>query len=206
MDRAEAIERFEKQLTAAQVVLDSGFGTNPGENNRLYVMRKEMAAIALEALRGQELARNSHDVTRSCEWISVEDALPGTERVLVTNGEFVKEGYRRPDGVWKYGKEEHMRWERLSCHPVTHWMPLPKPPTEGGDFDGETKPVVTRCSLCKTPIYIKVKRYMKPVLAPLTREQELRDRLVDMTGEDYAELSGGFCPGCGGRKEGGGEG
>lgn len=66
MDRAEAIERFEKQLTAAQVVLDSGFGTKPGENNCLYVVRKEMAAIALEALREQELARNSHDVARAC--------------------------------------------------------------------------------------------------------------------------------------------
>lgn len=120
MDRAEAIERFEKQLTAAQVVLDSGFGTNPSENNCLYVVSKEMAAIALEALREQEQRG----------WVSVEERLPGTERVLITNGEFVKEGYRRPDGVWKYGKEEHMRWERLSCHPVTHWMPLPEPPEE----------------------------------------------------------------------------
>lgn len=66
MDRAEAIERFEKQLTAEQVVLDSGFGTKLGENNCLYVVRKEMAAIALEALREQELARNSHDVARAC--------------------------------------------------------------------------------------------------------------------------------------------
>ena len=51
MTREEAIALFEKQLTAAQVVLDSGFGSNPGENNFLYRRRKEMAEIALSALR-----------------------------------------------------------------------------------------------------------------------------------------------------------
>ena len=51
MTREEAIERFEKQLTAAQVVLDSGFGTNLGESDLLYRRRKEMAEIALSALR-----------------------------------------------------------------------------------------------------------------------------------------------------------
>ena len=51
MTREEAIALFEKQLTAAQVVLDSGFGSNPGENNSLYHRRKEMAEIALSALR-----------------------------------------------------------------------------------------------------------------------------------------------------------
>ena len=51
MTREEAIVLFEKQLTAAQVVLDSGFGSNPGENNSLYRRRKEMAEIALTALR-----------------------------------------------------------------------------------------------------------------------------------------------------------
>lgn len=51
MTREEAIALFEKQLTAAQVVLDSGFGSNPGENSFLYRRRKEMAEIALSALR-----------------------------------------------------------------------------------------------------------------------------------------------------------
>ena len=51
MTREEAIVLFEKQLTAAQVVLDSGFGSNAGENDFLYRRRKEMAEIALTALR-----------------------------------------------------------------------------------------------------------------------------------------------------------
>ena len=51
MTKEEAIERFEKQLTAAQAVLDSRFGTNLGESDLLYRRRKEMAEIALSALR-----------------------------------------------------------------------------------------------------------------------------------------------------------
>lgn len=67
MTREEAIALFEKQLTAAQVVLDSGFGSNPGENNSLYRRRKEMAEIALTALR---------PVSRE----QVEKVFPGCEK------------------------------------------------------------------------------------------------------------------------------
>lgn len=54
MTREEAITKFEKQLTSAMVVLDSGFGTRPGESDRLYRERKELAEIAISALRQQE--------------------------------------------------------------------------------------------------------------------------------------------------------
>ncbi len=67
MTREEAIVLFEKQLTAAQVVLDSGFGSNPGENDSLYRRRKEMAEIALTALR---------PVSRE----QVEKVFPGCEK------------------------------------------------------------------------------------------------------------------------------
>ena len=60
-------------------------------------------------------------------WIPVEERLPGTERVLITNGEFVIEGYRRPDGVWKYGVKEDELFSSLSSVPVIAWMPLPEP-------------------------------------------------------------------------------
>ena len=66
MTREEAIALFEKQLTAAQVVLDSGFGSNPGENNFLYRRRKEMAEIALTALRPVSRER-VEQVWRGCE-------------------------------------------------------------------------------------------------------------------------------------------
>ena len=64
----------------------------------------------------------------------------------------------------------------------------------------ETKQRIARCGLCTATVYIKVRRNMKPVLAPITYEQELRDKLLDITGEEYVALSGGFCPGCGQRK------
>ena len=60
-------------------------------------------------------------------WIPVSEQLPGTERILVTNGEVVKEGYRRPDCVWKYGWKEDELFSRLSSKPVIAWMSLPKP-------------------------------------------------------------------------------
>ena len=64
------------------------------------------------------------------KWISVEDALPGTQKILITDGDIVMRGYRRPDGVWKYGVGAHETWDRLSLRPVTHWMPLPEAPKE----------------------------------------------------------------------------
>ena len=68
MTREEAIALFEKQLTAAQVVLDSGFGSNPGENDFLYRRRKEMAEIALTALR--PVSQEQVERMRG-EWIAV---------------------------------------------------------------------------------------------------------------------------------------
>ena len=67
MTREKAIALFEKQLTAAQVVLDSGFGGNPGENDFLYRRRKEMAEIALTALRPVSRER-VEKVWRGCSY------------------------------------------------------------------------------------------------------------------------------------------
>lgn len=55
------------------------------------------------------------------------------------------------------------------------------------------------CSYCNTDIYIKVEVFTKPILAPLTYEQELREKLVEMTGETYVHLQKNFCPMCGKR-------
>lgn len=59
----DAIERFERQLNNAIVVLDRGFGTRPGEDNRLYRERKEMAEITLSALRAQQEAEENEPLT-----------------------------------------------------------------------------------------------------------------------------------------------
>ena len=72
MTREEAIVLFEKQLTAAQVVLDSGFGSNPGENDSLYRRRKEMAEIALSALR--PVSREQVEKVWRGEWQDTREA------------------------------------------------------------------------------------------------------------------------------------
>lgn len=82
MTREEAIALFEKQLTAAQVVLDSGFGSNPGENNFLYRRRKEMAEIALTALR--PISREQVEKVWRGEWIGSADGYADGELVYDT--------------------------------------------------------------------------------------------------------------------------
>ena len=82
MTREEAIVLFEKQLTAAQVVLDSGFGGNPGENDFLYRRRKEMAEIALTALRPVSREQVEKVWRGEWEWYDEEVGSPleGIER------------------------------------------------------------------------------------------------------------------------------
>ena len=79
MTREKAIALFEKQLTAAQVVLDSGFGGNPGENDFLYRRRKEMAEIALTALR--PVSREQVEKVWRGEWIKRHKHRGGFRRV-----------------------------------------------------------------------------------------------------------------------------
>lgn len=60
---------------------------------------------------------------------------------------------------------------------------------------------MSKCSFCDETIYVKVIQYAAPMLAQLTPEQELRDRLTNMTGEVYARLeTASYCPICGRRK------
>lgn len=58
------------------------------------------------------------------------------------------------------------------------------------------------CNMCNATLYIKTKQMLRPVLAPLTPEQELRDRLLDMTGEAYLPVTVKYCPFCGEKKGG----
>lgn len=58
------------------------------------------------------------------------------------------------------------------------------------------------CKMCNATLYIKTKQIARPVLAPLTPAQELRDRLIDMTGEVYLPVPAKYCPFCGKQKGG----
>ena len=50
---------------------------------------------------------------------------------------------------------------------------------------------------CNIEIYTKVKQYARPLTLPLTPDDALRDKLVDLTGESYLVLPHKFCPFCG---------
>lgn len=57
------------------------------------------------------------------------------------------------------------------------------------------------CEFCGAKLYFKTTQYARPLLAPLTEVQALRDKLLDLTGEVYVEIDAGFCPMCGQRLE-----
>ena len=50
----KAIRHFECMKNDAVVVLDSGFGTHPGESDLVYRNRKMYAELAIQALEKQE--------------------------------------------------------------------------------------------------------------------------------------------------------
>lgn len=68
------------------------------------------------------------------QWISVEERRPEPgKRVLATDGVFVGEAYRTSADTWRRYDGIAMRDCLGSI--VTHWMPLPEAPEEGGKAD-----------------------------------------------------------------------
>lgn len=53
------------------------------------------------------------------------------------------------------------------------------------------------CNFCKKPIYIKAVQNTMPILAPMTRAEELRQELINLTGKVYLQLQNKYCPICG---------
>lgn len=60
---------------------------------------------------------------------------------------------------------------------------------------------LSSCAFCKVPLFIKAKVYAKSALAPLTPEEEMRDALIETTGETYVLFEHRFCPTCGRKVE-----
>ena len=53
------------------------------------------------------------------------------------------------------------------------------------------------CNFCKSNLYVKTVQYTKPLLVPLTRADELRQQLLDLTGEVYLLIPNEYCAMCG---------
>lgn len=61
------------------------------------------------------------------------------------------------------------------------------------------------CEFCGTTLYVKTVQHTMPLLAPITRADELRHELLNLTGEIYLPLEAKFCPICGAKMKGGAE-
>ena len=85
------------------------------------------AADMIERLTAENAALRE----KGPRWISVEERRPEPgKRVLATDGVFVGEAYRTSADTWR-------RYDRIAMRDclgsiVTHWMPLPGAPEEGG--------------------------------------------------------------------------
>jgi hypothetical protein len=53
------------------------------------------------------------------------------------------------------------------------------------------------CNFCKAKLYFKTTQNTRPLLAPLTRAEEIRQELLDLTGEVYIQLNNEYCAMCG---------
>lgn len=56
------------------------------------------------------------------------------------------------------------------------------------------------CNFCEKEFYIKTVQHTMPVLAPITRADELRHELINLTGEIYLPIEAIYCPMCGEKK------
>lgn len=53
------------------------------------------------------------------------------------------------------------------------------------------------CDFCNLKIYVQIKRYTKPILAPLTEVEQLEYELINKTGLQYIQIPNNYCPMCG---------
>lgn len=137
MTREEAIAKFEKQLTSAMVVLDSGFGTRPGESDRLYRERKELAEIALSALRAQQEVESKLKVLESNAPLTLDELVEFGVRS--ENGENIIV-YCTPLNDWAkvfkfgllfFGTEDYRSWPEIEADYSKTWLAYRQKPEEG---------------------------------------------------------------------------
>lgn len=85
------------------------------------------AADLIERLNAENVALRE----KVPQWISVEERRPEPgKRVLATDGVFVGEAYRTSADTWR--RYDGIAMRDCLGSVVTHWMPLPEAPEEGG--------------------------------------------------------------------------
>ena len=85
------------------------------------------AAELIERLTAENAALRE----KAPQWVSVEERRPEPgKRVLATDGVFVGEAYRTSADTWR--RYDGMDMRDCIGSVVTHWMPMPEAPEEGG--------------------------------------------------------------------------
>ena len=83
----KAIRHFECMKNDAVVVLDSGFGTHPGESDSVYRNRKMYAELAINALEKQIAKKPIDKSNNPHDWHVM--ACPCCEHTFWNSGQFV---------------------------------------------------------------------------------------------------------------------
>lgn len=110
----KAIRHFRCMADDARIVLDSGFGTHPGECDLLYRNRKLYAELAIAALEEQQRRR----------WVPVAERLPeknSTYHLVTTKRSPRIEMAWYLDGNWSWNNSD------VRMDDVVAWQPLPEP-------------------------------------------------------------------------------
>lgn len=100
------------------------------DNEHLWKILFEEACV-----EGQQAERIHKRLEEICGngWIACSERLPGTQKVLITDGDIVMIGYRRPDGVWKFSARTEDVFSKISSIGVIAWQPLPEPYRKSGE-------------------------------------------------------------------------
>lgn len=73
--------------------------------------------------------RRSGVIANPCEWISVEERLPETQKLVLCIWERVDDGWNY--GFARYQREDVWYVSNEGMPRVTHWMPMPEAPKGG---------------------------------------------------------------------------
>ena len=133
-DRREYIEfaaaNVIERLTAENVVLPDG-DASAIESLCKEIEWKDMVIALAQRKQAEAEAERDALLEKLPQWISVEDRHPKTgTRVLATDGVFVGEAYRTSADTWR--RYDGIAMRDCIGSVVTHWMPLPDAPEEGG--------------------------------------------------------------------------
>jgi len=80
---------------------------------------------------GYKAAKESNSPEKPDGWISVKDRLPEIGEWVLINGPEVCQRIESPSASWKAEYAWNTDHESFYYpEDITHWMPLPKPPTE----------------------------------------------------------------------------